>query len=190
MASILASYNSILARRPIATKMLTASGLFFVSDIAAQKIIDRQKPIDWYQVGTTVAFAGGAFAVCGHFWYSHILERAFVGAGWGPALKKVAADQLLWAPVFLMIFYIYSGLTDGLSVNAAFERAKPQYIPTMFANWKIWPFVHCVTFGFIPPEQRILFISFVNLFWNVYLCWMKRQNMQDETALEQVKREL
>merc|ERR1719499_2810631 len=117
LQKLLASYNRALASRPIITKMATAGVLFFISDIAAQKLIDRGAPLNWYQVGTTVAFASCGFAVCGHFWYSHILERAFVGSGWGPTLKKVAADQLLWAPVFLMIFYIYSGLTDGLSVQ-------------------------------------------------------------------------
>jgi protein Mpv17 len=45
-------------------------------------------------------------------------------------------------------------------------------MPTMKNSWRLWPFAHLVTFYFIPPQFRMLWLNFVGLNWSIYLSYM------------------
>ena len=46
----------------------------------------------------------------------------------------------------------------------------------MFAAWKFWPLVHCVTYGLIPARHRILWVNSVDLVWNAILASKARDD--------------
>jgi len=45
----------------------------------------------------------------------------------------------------------------------------------MVANWKLWPAAHLVTFTIIPMDYRVIWVMFVNVFWQIYLNHMQHR---------------
>nr|AFK44918.1 unknown [Lotus japonicus] len=51
------------------------------------------------------------------------------------------------------------------------------------AGWKLWPFVHLVTYGVIPVEQRLLWVDSVELIWVTILSTYS--NEKSETRISE-----
>ncbi|KAF9359512.1 hypothetical protein BGX26_012145 [Mortierella sp. AD094] len=74
-----------------------------------------------------------------------------------PALKRMVADQALFAPVGLAL--LFSGLTvlEGGSFQDIKDKLGNTYLQTLKANYMVWPLVQLVNF------------SVVGIAWNAYL---------------------
>ena len=101
-------------------------------------------------------------------WYT------LLGSQWPRSpLKRMIADQLIWAPPATMAMLMFFGGLEhrnGAPVfDAAQERVKASYIPTLTANWAVWPAVQLVNFAMVPPSLQILFSNLVGLGWGFYL---------------------
>ena len=46
----------------------------------------------------------------------------------------------------------------------------------MFAAWKFWPLVHCITYSVIPAQHRILWVNMVDLVWNAILATISQKS--------------
>lgn len=42
---------------------------------------------------------------------------------------------------------------------------KRTTIPLIISGLKLWPFVHCITYGLIPLENRLLWVDAVEIVW-------------------------
>lgn len=42
---------------------------------------------------------------------------------------------------------------------------KRTTIPLIVSGLKLWPFVHCITYGLIPVENRLLWVDAVEIVW-------------------------
>ncbi|KAI1321071.1 hypothetical protein EDD11_008652 [Mortierella claussenii] len=86
-----------------------------------------------------------------------------------PALKRVVADQTLFAPVGLAL--LFSGLTvlEGGGVPEIKEKLNNTYIDALKANYMVWPLVQLVNFSVMPLNLRLPFVSAVGIAWNAYL---------------------
>ncbi|KAG0002235.1 hypothetical protein BGZ65_002808 [Modicella reniformis] len=64
-----------------------------------------------------------------------------------PALKRMMADQVLFAPIGLAL--LFSGLTvlEGGGVQEIKDKLKNTYLPTLKANYAVWPLVQLVNFS-------------------------------------------
>jgi hypothetical protein len=52
---------------------------------------------------------------------------------------------------------------------SALDAVRTKLIPTLKANYMLWPAAHCINFAFIPGDQRILYINCVAVLWTVVL---------------------
>jgi len=86
-----------------------------------------------------------------------------------PALKRVAADQLLFAPVGLAAFFTYMTYAEGGDMSAVKKRLSQVYVPTMKANFILWPAVQLLNFRVMPLQFQLPFSSTVGIAWGVYL---------------------
>lgn len=68
--------------------------------------------IDWGRCARFTLLGAGFLAPCLHFWYG-FLGRAIPGKALSNVVKRVALDQLVFAPVFLMSFLSLVMLLDG-----------------------------------------------------------------------------
>ncbi|KAG0310163.1 hypothetical protein BGZ97_012746 [Linnemannia gamsii] len=95
-----------------------------------------------------------------------------------PVLKRVAADQILFAPVGLAM--LFTGLTvlEGGSFQQIKDKLNKTFIPTLQANYLVWPMVQLVNFSVMPLQLRLPFVSAVGIAWNAYLSLVNTRGQQ------------
>lgn len=90
-------------------------------------------------------------------------------------IKKVACDQLLFAPNFLAIFLVTLGTVQGENYETVVCKLKRDYADVVIANYKLWPWVQLVNFYAVPLQYQVLLVQTVAIFWNSYLSWKTQQ---------------
>lgn len=84
-------------------------------------------------------------------------------------LLQVVIDQVLWAPIFTIIFFTWLGATSGASPNEIVTKIKNDLVKGVVGSWTVWPLAHTINFRFVPTEQRLLYINSIQIFYNVFL---------------------
>ena len=51
------------------------------------------------------------------------------------------------------------------SPQTIWSDVKRSTIPLVVSGLKLWPLAHCVTYGLIPVENRLLWVDMVEIFW-------------------------
>lgn len=92
------------------------------------------------------------------------------------AVKKVAADQLIFAPGFLVIFITALTLLNGGNMRTIKNKLDLEYTDIILTNWTIWPAVQTINFYFMPLKYQVLLVQSVAVFWNTYLSWKTQRD--------------
>ena len=168
---ILEKYNSNIIKRPILTKCITSFCTFSLGDFLCQRIEIHSKSSQKYNFLRT--FKQGAFGFIVtpylHMQFCKIMPYLLPGKGVIPTVKNIAYDQLIGAPIFLTFFFYYMDLLKGLSLNQATEEFKKKFMPTLYMNWKILPFVMAINVSIMPVPYRVLYANIAGIFWSIYL---------------------
>ena len=91
-------------------------------------------------------------------------------------MKKVAADQIVFAPVFIGILISAIGSLQGSSpaqIRAKLEKEYPDILKT---NYKIWPAVQLINFAFVPLNYQVVVVQLVAVLWNTYISFVTSGN--------------
>lgn len=174
-ASLAASfYIQLLSSKRFAiattTRSATASLIAAGGDLACQISSDQQQ-VSLHRTGRMAAWAMMTTPlVCQ--WYTLLYSR-FPHS----AFRRMAADQLLWAPPATLAMLGFIGAAEGAAtaggLGAVHENARARivsaYVPTLRANYMVWPAVQYVNFAIIPPKFQILFSNLIGLGWSFYL---------------------
>ncbi|KAI9683175.1 MAG: hypothetical protein M1829_005966 [Trizodia sp. TS-e1964] len=86
-----------------------------------------------------------------------------------PALKRVALDQLVFAPASLAWFFTFMTLAEGGGKRAIFQKFEDVYLPALRANFMVWPAVQLINFRLVPLQFQLPFVSTIGIFWTAYL---------------------
>ncbi|KAJ5383038.1 hypothetical protein N7517_000949 [Penicillium concentricum] len=86
-----------------------------------------------------------------------------------PVFKRVAFDQLIFAPFGLACFFTYMTIAEGGGRRALTNKFRDVYLPTLKANFVLWPAVQILNFRVIPIQFQIPFVSTVGIAWTAYL---------------------
>ncbi|XP_043846397.1 protein Mpv17-like [Dromiciops gliroides] len=171
------AYQKAVATHPWKVKMVTAASLVGIGDIISQQLIER-RGFKKHQVHRTLTMA---FIGCGFVgpvvggWY-RVLDRLIPGNTKMDVLKKVAVDQVVFAPCFLVCLLPLIGTFDGLSVQDNWARFQRNFPAALIFNYYIWPPVQLVNFYLIPLAYRLFFVQCVAIIWNTYLSWKIHQS--------------
>jgi len=90
-------------------------------------------------------------------------------SAFGPAMKRVAFDQLIFAPAGLLVFFTTMTVAEGGGRRAISQKLRDMYIPTLKANYIVWPAVQIVNFRLMPVQFQLPFVSTVGIAWTAYL---------------------
>ncbi|KAL2872073.1 Mpv17/PMP22 family protein [Aspergillus lucknowensis] len=85
------------------------------------------------------------------------------------ALKRVACDQLMFAPFGLVCFFTFMTVAEGGGRRALSRKFQDVYLPTLKANFVLWPAVQILNFRVVPIQFQIPFVSSVGIAWTAYL---------------------
>jgi hypothetical protein len=104
-------------------------------------------------------------------WYG-FLNRTFPvtsARGLMPALQRVAMDQLIFAPFGLTCFFTFMTVAEGGGLKAIQKKFADVYVPTLRANYILWPAVQIINFRLMPIQFQIPFVSTIGIAWTAYL---------------------
>ncbi|KAA8910473.1 hypothetical protein FN846DRAFT_775236 [Sphaerosporella brunnea] len=86
-----------------------------------------------------------------------------------PTLKRVALDQICFAPMGLVGFFTYMTYAEGGDTEQVKKRLKNVFWPTLKANYMLWPMVQLINFRLMPLQFQLPFASTVGIAWGTYL---------------------
>jgi protein Mpv17 len=172
-------YLNNLQKFPLTTKIIASAIIGGSGDICAQ-IIEQKGQLDKISFYRTFRMVGiGSFLITPplHF-YFNILESKLPGNTLLITLKKLSIDQLIVAPTNMAIFLTISSYFETRSWEKTKQKFFTNYIPTLKANYMIWPIANFINFQFMPLEQRVVFVAGVGFFWGIYFSFMVNRNIQ------------
>ncbi|KAK1979638.1 Mpv17/PMP22 family protein [Colletotrichum cereale] len=86
-----------------------------------------------------------------------------------PAMKRVAFDQLIFAPFGLLCFFSVMTVAEGGGRRAVLNKLRDMYVPTLKANFIVWPAVQVINFRLMPVQFQLPFVSTIGIAWTAYL---------------------
>ena len=75
-------------------------------------------------------------------------------------LVKMALDQLVMSPIFLLIFFTAVKLLEG-QVHKLREVLREKFLKTLAAGYLLWPLALIISFRYVPTDLRILYLNCV-----------------------------
>lgn len=114
-------------------------------------------PFDFERLTRFMAY-GFMMAPLQFKWF-RFLEKTFPlskGNAFVPAMKRVAFDQLIFAPFGLVCFYTAMTLAEGGGRRAVYNKFRDMYVPTLKANYAVWPAVQIINFRLMPVQFQLV----------------------------------
>jgi len=173
--NLIRGYGKLLEEKPIITKSITSFITCGLGDILCQyleKKYSKKKDYDGIRVlrQSTVGLLIGPTL---HVHFTLLMPWLFPNSTKFKAAKMVLFDQTIGASVIISLFFLYADLLSGKSFDQFTNEMKVKLIPTLYANWIIWPAAQFINFNFVPLHWRVLYTNFVGLFWNSYLSYVQ-----------------
>ncbi|KAF6278347.1 peroxisomal membrane protein 2 [Rhinolophus ferrumequinum] len=82
---------------------------------------------------------------------------------------KLLLDRVLFAPAFLLLFFVVMNFLEGRDAAALAARVRSGFWPALQMNWRVWTPVQFINVNYVPLQFRVLFANLVALFWYAYL---------------------
>jgi len=166
------SYQHVLSTNPIPTKAMTSATVYTIGDIIAQQT-EKSEGDDNASLDVARVVRSLLAGLIGHGPMSHLWYNASEGffndvlhlTAWWSFLPKIAVDQALFAPIWNNSYLLLLGLMKGDSLETIWSDVQRTTIPLMVSGLKLWPLVHCVTYGVMPVQHRLLWVDAVEILW-------------------------
>ncbi|KIW99695.1 uncharacterized protein Z518_11108 [Rhinocladiella mackenziei CBS 650.93] len=140
------------------------------------------QPFDFERLTRFMAY-GFLMAPIQFVWFAHLTKWFPITSKSGtvPALKRVAMDQLIFAPIGLSAFFTFMTVAEGGGRPDIIKKFQDVYVPTLRANYILWPAVQILNFRVMPLQFQIPFVSAVGIAWTAYL---SLANSSEEEAFQ------
>jgi len=134
---------------------------------------DAERSFHFFLLGLTFV------APTSHYWYGGLAKHPWLtGQSFQQITKRVALDQLVWTPVFFVIWL--SGFWTLQDKNFDATKTQSQLVQNlpeiMVANWILWIPAQYLNFYACPVKFQVLFTNVIELAWNAYLSFATSGN--------------
>lgn len=164
--SLWSDYQSSLKTKPIVTKACTSCVGFAISDTLTQLFIEKGA-FNLKRLAKMASFGLLCHGTSGHYFYN-FLDKVLAGTTPAIVALKVAVDQTLWAPLFMVMFFSYMCLFDGTPELIA-SKIKGDIFTAVKGSWMTWIPAHTINFAFVPSDNRLLYINTIQIFFNIFM---------------------
>jgi len=180
-------YTNLGEKFPVFTHVFTSMGLFVAGD-AIYQLMEKKEKFDIPRMARMAVDGGFCLGFVGGYWY-HFLDHRIesekpkaliTGAVAEIAkvdlrtiFKKVALDQLCFAPLFYVGFYALMPLLERKTPKESIDNVKKNWLHTYAMDMAFWPAAQYVNFRYFPTQQRVLFVSALCIPWNAFLSSMQ-----------------
>ena len=180
---MLRMYIRAINTHPWKTQCASTGVLMCVGDGFAQMLVEK-KPLaqfDWKRSSRFFLFGTFIAGPTLRTWYI-TLDKIAKGTPKVAAMKKMAMDQLLFAPVFISFFLTSMTFFATGSMTTATEKCRHNFLEVLITNWKIWPAAQILNFYFVPLNWRLIFANVIAVFWNTYLAHISERHSEERVA--------
>jgi len=168
LANAWKSYNDFLEESPLLAKALTSFVGFLLGDILAQTFIQKSDKFDFYRLFRLASFGFFIHGTSSHYFYGW-LDGKIPGTSAKVVFSKVAIDQVLWNPIFGVMFFTYQAGFELKGLGYVMDKVKNELLTQVTGSWKVWPIAHTINFRYIPSSQRVLYINTIQIGYNCFL---------------------
>ncbi|CEG43834.1 peroxisomal membrane mpv17 pmp22-like protein [Plasmopara halstedii] len=172
------TYASLLETHPISTKIVTGGTIAGLGDVGCQLFLesdDGHAKLDIKRTAIFTFLGGVVISPILHVWYRFLGSR-LPGVSTAAITKRLALDQLGFAPTFLPIF-LSSVLTLEGHAEDIPDKLRSDWWPITKTNWVVWVPAQLFNFRFVPGSLQVLFSNVMGLFWNAYLSYMSHSKV-------------
>ena len=180
-------YLRMLHQRPMRTKALTSCCTFSLTDSLAQwreRVRSRElhatntPPFDPVRTVRNGLFGLLWLGPVNHIFWGRTplgLEFWFPGSSWRAAFSRVAVDQLTVMPLNMAVFLAWPALLTGQGLQVALGNVRDAFWPAATFAISIWPFVHPLSFRYVPLEHRLLVLNICSVFVFSYATYVSEK---------------
>ena len=165
-------YTRNLAARPARTKATTSCLTFCTTDSIAQYRERRNGSTQQQQRHDIVRTAKhGCFGLLwlgpmNHMFWSRTpivgLDYWIPGSSWGSVFARVFVDQVTLMPLNMLVFLSWPHLWRG-DLEMAQRSVRENFYSSFTFALSVWPFVHPLSFKYVPLEHRLLVLNVCSL---------------------------
>lgn len=162
-------YTEILEAAPVATKAVTSASVYTLGDILSQRAQGKTNgELDRSRILRNLIAGLIAHGPLSHVWYNlseGLFDDVLSWTEWWSFIPKVILDQTTWGPIWNNTYILLMGLMQGNSPKSLVGEMKRTTVPLIVSGLKLWPLAHCITYGLIPVENRLLWVDMVEIIW-------------------------
>jgi protein Mpv17 len=127
-------------------------------------------PFDFERLTRFMAY-GFCMAPLQFKWFQ-FLSRTFPitskTSAFAQAMKRVVFDQLIFAPFGLGVFFTAMTVAEGGGRREVLQKLRDMYVPTLKANYMLWPAVQVINFRLMPVQfQLVSFPAVASVFYSL-----------------------
>jgi len=187
------SYHAILAAAPIQTKSITSATVYAIGDTIAQRTEGTEiGELDRGRIGRSLAAGLLGHGPLSHFWYQiseDFFNKVLMWTDWWSFIPKVVIDQTLWGPFWNNSYIVLLGVMQFQKPSQVWADIKRTTIPLVVSGLKLWPLAHCITYGLVPVENRLLWVDMVEIVWVTILATQAAGSVESNEASEKQEQE-
>lgn len=170
---LVSAYEESAKENPNTTMACQAFILSSMGDVCAQLI--TKKPFEVRRLCSVGIWAFFVTGPVGLWWYEYLMSKV---SGRYAVIQWVAIDQLFFAPIFIAFFIVGTTALEG-EVFEIWDRLRINLIPTIFANYLIWPAAQAINYLIIPHTWRMLYVNIVGFFWSIILTFFSHNTAEN-----------
>lgn len=187
-AAAWAGYQHQLTVRPFVANAFTSGVIYTLGDILSQRAESGDKDLDKKRTlrnGLAGFFGHGPM---GTLWYK-ISQSVYLKWGlmqsWS-VIPKVAIDQLFYCPIWVSVYLMLIGLMSQEEPKKIVSEIKTKVPTIVKVSLKLWPAVHCVTYGILNGplmKYRILWCDSIEIIWVAIMANKANKNKGGDAAV-------
>ena len=163
------SYSAILDKAPVYTKAVTSATVYTIGDFISQRTEGKEiGDLDRGRITRSLLAGLIGHGPLSHVWYDWsegVFNDVFHWTQWWSFIPKVGIDQLLWGPFWNNTYIVLLGLMKLEKPGVIWNDIKRTTIPLVVSGLKLWPLAHCVTYGLMPVQYRLVWVDLVEILW-------------------------
>ena len=181
---LVSAYQSALVAAPLATNVVTASGLSVLADGMAQAVEQHGAEVrSWdHSRAAWISVWGAAVSGCMLFFWFRLLAYLFPLAASRPMqlLGKVALNQAVMSPGLNAGFFTFAILTREAPIlrltaekRTLLCRKLREDLPrTIRRSCYFWSVAQTINFRYMPLAYNTLWTNACFLIWTTYISWV------------------
>ncbi|PMD30164.1 hypothetical protein L207DRAFT_559146 [Hyaloscypha variabilis F] len=178
------AYGRSQRKRPYATQFCSSLVIYFLGDLAAQKINGDE--YDPKRTLRALVISAGS-SIPSYKWFMFLGNNFNYPSKVLSLATKVTVNQIFFAPTINTYFFAMQSFLSGDSLPEVWERIKNTVPTSMINSCKLWPAATAFSFTFIDPQYRSIFAAFITLGWQTYLSYLNRKRGIKSTSFAAVK---